>query len=56
MGVVGASYNYLLTDKSYIRLNLAYMGQKQHIVKDTLDQQNLAATYEEEKKTTAAFH
>ncbi len=49
MGVVGASYNYLLTDKSYIRLNLAYMGQKQHIVKDTLGPTELAATYEEEK-------
>ena len=49
MGVVGASYNYLINDKSYFRFNLAYMGQNQHIVKDTLNTLEVPATYEEEK-------
>ncbi|MBK8848765.1 MAG: carboxypeptidase-like regulatory domain-containing protein [Saprospiraceae bacterium] len=49
MGVVGASYNYLINDQAYIRLNLAYMGQNQHMVKDTLNSTETAANYEEEK-------
>lgn len=38
MGAIGASYNYLIDDKSYIKINAAVMGQRIVVSDDTLNQ------------------
>ncbi len=43
MGVVGVNHNYLIDDKSYLRVGTALMGQRILYRNDTLDQ-NLNAT------------
>ncbi|MBK8702045.1 MAG: carboxypeptidase-like regulatory domain-containing protein [Saprospiraceae bacterium] len=48
MGALGLSYNYLLNDKSYFRLNLAIMGQKQEMREDTVSEQGVPTTFNHE--------
>lgn len=44
MGVIGVNHNYLIDDKSYLRTGLAIMGQRILYRNDTLDQNQVATT------------
>lgn len=58
MGALGIGYNYLLDDKSYIKLNFAVMGQRIVVADDTLNAQDERTTIDNEDFTNnrVSFH
>jgi hypothetical protein len=53
MGVLGASYNYLIDDKSYLQVHAGIMGQRIDVQEDTLSLEKVAASVNHEDFTTS---
>ncbi len=55
MGAIGATYTYLIDDKSYIKSSVAAMGQKIIFKNDTLNLERTATTVNDEEYTNIRF-